>query len=83
MAAFEENERRGFLPKSRPGTAKYEPDIRIERNYKEKHRGGWVMRFVVTAIVILLASAPMSGCLHVSPLWPLKVDAESGGVRLS
>jgi hypothetical protein len=41
------------------------------------------MRLVVTVIVILLASALMSGCLHVSPLWPLKVDAESGGVRLS
>ena len=40
------------------------------------------MRFVVTAVVILLASA-LSGCLHVNPLWPLKVDAESGVVRLS
>jgi hypothetical protein len=40
------------------------------------------MRLVVTVIVIL-ASVLMSGCMHVSPLWPLKVDAESGGVRLS
>jgi hypothetical protein len=40
------------------------------------------MRLVVTVIVILLASALMSGCLHVSPLWPLKVDA-SDGVRSS
>jgi hypothetical protein len=36
------------------------------------------MRLAVTVIVVLLASALMSGCLHVSPLWPLKVDAESG-----
>jgi hypothetical protein len=57
--------------------------MRVERNYKEKHfRGGWTMRFVVTAVVILLASA-LSGCLHVNPLWPLKVDGESGVVRLS
>jgi hypothetical protein len=41
------------------------------------------MRLAVTVIVVLLASALMSGCLHVSPLWPLKVDAESGGFRSS
>jgi hypothetical protein len=31
------------------------------------------MRLAVTVIVVLMASALMSGCLHVSPLWPLKV----------
>jgi hypothetical protein len=41
------------------------------------------MPLVAAVIVIVLASVLMSGCMHVSPLWPLKVDAESGGVRLS
>jgi hypothetical protein len=90
MADFDEICRRvvGERPDSCPRVGRaqqnYEPDIRIERNYKEKDfRGGWVMRLAVTVIVVLLASALMSGCLHVSPLWPLKVDAESDGVRSS
>jgi len=40
---------------------------------------GRVMRWVLAAI--LLASAILiSGCVHVSPLWPLKVET-AGAVR--
>ena len=43
----------------------------------EKERA---MRWLLAAI--LLGSAILiSGCMHVSPLWPLKVQDESGAVR--
>ena len=35
------------------------------------------MRWVLIAIAIAL-NVLLSGCQHVSPLWPLKVEAASG-----
>jgi hypothetical protein len=39
------------------------------------------MRWVLAAIVLTSALMLMSGCMHVNPMWPLKVDAETGSVR--
>jgi hypothetical protein len=39
------------------------------------------MRWVLAAIVLASALMLMSGCMHVNPTWPLKVDAETGRVR--
>jgi hypothetical protein len=38
------------------------------------------MRLVVAVVVIFLTGA-LSGCIHVSPLWPLKVEAQNGSIR--
>jgi len=39
------------------------------------------MRWGLTAILLASAIMLMPGCMHVNPLWPLKVDAETGDVR--
>jgi hypothetical protein len=44
-------------------------------------RGGGIMCRVFAAIVLMSAFALMSGCMHVSPLWPLKVDAQTARVQ--
>jgi hypothetical protein len=36
---------------------------------------------VFAVIALISALALMSGCVHVSPLWPLKVDAETAGTH--
>ena len=38
------------------------------------------MRWVLAAVVVT-AIALLSGCQHVSPLWPLKTDAAPNDVR--
>src|ERR1022692_2886655 len=36
------------------------------------------MRLVLTAVAVVLGAVLISGCVHVSPLWPLKVEAAPG-----